>query len=259
MNIKTLVLMSILLFLLFCIIPSSAISTLTIGNKEFSTVGENATIDFYLDVVPDGLVGGKYLVHIDNDSVASISDVKLPPWALLKANSSNLQNDVWLKVFAQPSVIKGTKNVYLGSVIVTAHEKGSTPITIQLSDSTDIHNLKYWFDDVNGNVINMKVVPGVITVQGTNSIPSSSTGSPSGTVITSSLNSTKVSSINSTTVPSSSLTNVPSTSSPKVPSTSSRTVIPSTQAKSSLSLPLILVGGILGALFYSKRTKRNDR
>lgn len=259
MNIKTLVLMSILMIMLFGIIPSSAISNLTIGSKEFSAAGESATIDFYLDSVPDGLVGGKYLVHIDNDSIASISDVKFPPWALLKANSSNLQNDVWIKVFAQPSIVNGTKNVYLGSVVVTALKPGSTPITIQFSDPTDIHNLKYWFDDVNGNIITIKVIPGIITVKGTNSRSSSTTGNLSGSITPSPLSSTIVPSTSSTKVITTSSTIVPSTSSIKVSSTSSTSVIPSTQQKSSIPLPFILVGGVLGALLYSKRMKRIEK
>jgi hypothetical protein len=256
---RTVVLLSFLMFMLFGIIPSSAISTLAIDNKEFSAAGESATIDFYLDSVPDGLVGGKYLVHIDNDSIASITDVKFPPWALLKANSSNLQNDVWIKVFAQPSIVNGTKNVYLGSVIITALKPGSTPITIQLSDPADIHSLKYWFENVNGNIITIKVIPGTITVKGTYSLSSSTTGNLSKSITSSPLSSTTVPSTSSTKVITTSSTIVPTTRSIKVSTTSSTTVIPSTQQKSSIPLPFILVGGVLGALLYSKRMKRIEK
>jgi hypothetical protein len=241
--------------MIFGIIPSSAVSTLSIGNKEFSTVGENATIDFYLDVVPDGLVGGIYLVHLEDDSIASISDVKFPPWVLLKANSSNLQNDVWLKVFAQPPILNGTTNVYLGSVTVTAHKKGSTPITIQLSDPTDIRNLKYWFEDMKGNIINIKVIPGMITVKGTNT-DSVSTTAPSSGLITENPSVSRTLPLSPTVISTRSTIVPPAGSTPFSPSVPT-TVLPSTPEKTGLSLPLILIGGILGAVCYFRRSKKN--
>ena len=166
---RTFVAISILLLMVLGIAPVSAVSNLTVGNKEFSSVGENATIDFYLDAVPDGLVGGKYLVHITDERVASITGVKFPPWALLKASSTNLRNDVWLKILAQPAISKGTSEVYLGSVVVTAKKTGSTPVTVQLSDPTDIPKLHYRFEDIGGKIISINVIPGVITVPATKS------------------------------------------------------------------------------------------
>jgi len=210
-----------------------------------------------VDVVPDGLVGGIYLVHMEDDSIASISDVKFPPWVLLKANSSNLQNDVWLKVFAQPPILNGTTNVYLGSVTVTAHKKGSTPITIQLSDPTDIRNLKYWFEDVKGNIINIKVIPGMITVKGTNTASVSTTAPSSGSITaTPSVSRTLPLSGSPTVISTRPIIVPPSGSTPFLPSVPT-TVLPSTPEKSGLSLPIILIGGILGAVCYFRRTKKN--
>jgi hypothetical protein len=245
--------MSILMLMLFGIIPSSAISTLSMGNTEFSAVGESAMIDFYLDVVPDGLVGGNYLVHIENDSIASISEIKFPPWVLLKANSPNLRNDVWLKVLAQPPIMNGTTNVYLGSVKVTAHKIGSTAITIQLSDPTDIRNLKYWFEDVNGNVISIKVIPGMITVKENESTSDSTTALLTGSKTLPPSVSTTVPRSGSITVPST----VSSSDSTTNPPAVSTTVPHSTPEKSSIPLLVIFIGGILGALLYFQRWRKD--
>ena len=257
MNMRTLFFMSTLMLMIFAIIPASAFSTLSIGNKKLSAVGESATIDFYLDVVPEGLVGGKYLIHIENDSIANISDVKFPPWVLLKANSSNLSNDVWLKVFAQPSIVNGTTNVYLGSVKVTAKKIGNTPITIRLSDPTDIRNLNYWFEDANGNVMDIKVIPGMITVGGTNSDTGLTPVPSSETITLVSSVSTTVPSSGSTTYPPTVLTTVPPSGSTTFSPSGSTSVHPTTPEKSSLPLFVILIGGILGALCYLKRSKRD--
>jgi hypothetical protein len=256
MNMRTLFVMSILMLMIFGILPVSAASNLVVESKEFTTVGENATFDFYLDTVPDGLVGAIYLIHIDDDSVARITDVKFPPWVLLKANSPNLNNDVWIKLLAQPAIPKGSSNVYVGSVIVTSQKKGSTPITVQLSQPTDLHNLKYWFEDINGNVINVTVIPGKISVQGSGSSVSSTVVPTSG--------STTVSPSVVKTLPPTSSGIPPSVSpliSPEISRTSSVlstvTALPSVPAKSPVSLPVIIIGGILGVLLYIRSTRKN--
>jgi hypothetical protein len=257
MEMRTLLVMSILFLMIVGILPASGASNLMVGSKDFTAAGEIATIDLYLDTAPDGLVGGIYLIHLQDDSVARITDIKFPPWVLLNANSSNMNNDVWLKILAQPAIPKGSSNVYLGSVVVTAQKAGNTPITVQLSNPADVRNLKYWLEDVNGNVINVMVIPGMITVRGSGSEVSSTIASPSG--------STTVPLPGITTVKTSgSITSSPSGLPPGLPANSttpsgalSMTSLPSTPGKSPVSLPIIFMGGVLGALLYIRTMRKN--
>lgn len=74
-------LISVLVVLLFLTVGvSAAATTVTVGSKTFTAVGETGNLDIYIDDLPNGLSGFNCTVTISDPNVATIAGITKPSW-----------------------------------------------------------------------------------------------------------------------------------------------------------------------------------
>jgi hypothetical protein len=128
---------ALLLASLFLLISGAAADTVQVQNVQINTIGTTTPVAITLDTASAGIAGFDINITLSNPSVASITDVTFPPWAILNESSSLSASSVRLRMVDlynqnQPS----STNVPFGSVTLKGKATGSTDVVITIKEIT---------------------------------------------------------------------------------------------------------------------------
>ena len=100
--------------------------------KDTIFVNESIKIKIMLSHAPNGLSGYKIFISISNSSIARISKLIPPRWAVLQLNGSISENTVWIGVAdLNDRIIPGSENITLASIILEGISEGSVEIKVK--------------------------------------------------------------------------------------------------------------------------------
>jgi len=144
-------------------------AVISIGNGEITGSGGSTSLNLMLDAAPTGLTGYSINVTIGDPSIARITNVSFPEWALLTDVTPSLPGSAFrLKATDLNSQVQeGATNITLATLLVQGLQEGETPVILTL-------NL---MNDENDNVIRPSLLPGMLSVHGQGVSPSAP-GSP---------------------------------------------------------------------------------
>jgi len=144
-------------------------AVISIGNGEITGSGGSTSLNLMLDAAPTGLTGYSINVTIGDPSIARITNVSFPEWALLTDVTPSLPGSAFrLKATDLNSQVQeGATNITLATLLIQGLGEGETPVILTL-------NL---MNDENDNVIHPSLPPGMLSVYGQGISPSAP-GSP---------------------------------------------------------------------------------
>ena len=144
-------------------------AVISIGNGEITGSGGSTSLNLMLDAAPTGLTGYSINVTIGDPSIAHITNVSFPEWALLTDVTPSLPGSAFrLKATDLNSQVQeGATNITLATLLIQGLGEGETPVILTL-------NL---MNDENDNVIHPSLPPGMLSVYGQGISPSAP-GSP---------------------------------------------------------------------------------
>ena len=123
--------------------------------KSIVSVGSVAEINLTLDKAQDGLSGYNISISLSNTSVAEVTSVNFPAWAIMHSNSTLPADSFWIKAADINDKVKsGATDVNLGTLMLRGDNKGTSNILITVTK----------MDDDNGYPINPNTIPGVVEV-----------------------------------------------------------------------------------------------
>ena len=104
-------------------------TTLTVGSATLPAAGATTSIVISGDSFPSGLRGYLMNATFTDPSIAEVTGITFPAWALLKANSTVPSTDFMLTA-ATYSVPPGSSAVTLATLNVRGKSAGSTSLTL---------------------------------------------------------------------------------------------------------------------------------
>ena len=130
---------SILTLVSFAMLVSAAsASVLTLESGQVTSIGSTAAVNMTLDTASAGLSGYSINITVDDPSVATITSVSFPVWAVLSDVSTLPSSSCQIKaVDLGEKVQSGASNIALASITFQGLKAGSTPVTITLNKMND--------------------------------------------------------------------------------------------------------------------------
>ena len=127
----------VLLILLFLFIAGAAADTIQVQNVRINTVGDTTPVEIILDTSTNGVAGYDISITLSDPSVASITEVTFPSWAMLNESSSLPASSVRLRmVDLDNKIIPGSTEISFGSIILQGDAIGSTDVEITIKEIT---------------------------------------------------------------------------------------------------------------------------
>jgi hypothetical protein len=145
-----------ILFILLCLLlvgvaGAQTISSSTVSIYKTGTVADAITLDY----APTGLSGYNVTLTVANSSVATITGVSFPSWAVVNTYTSLPSSSVTMLALDTGNVVTpGMTNIPLATVNIQGVENGTTTLNIVVNE----------FDDDNGAIISTSTSAGTITV-----------------------------------------------------------------------------------------------
>ena len=128
---------ALLLASLFLLITGAAADTIQVQNVHVNTIGATTPVVITLDTASEGVAGYDVTISLSNHSVASITSVSFPSWALLNESSPLPESSVRLRmVDLYKQVQAGATNVPFGSVTLRGDATGSTDVLVTIKEIT---------------------------------------------------------------------------------------------------------------------------
>jgi uncharacterized repeat protein (TIGR01451 family) len=168
-------LLGLSLFAICLIVSAAAASVVSIENGQVNTIGGTASLNLTLDSAPAGLSGYDITITLVDPSIAEISNVSFPGWAILKDNSTVPASSIHLTAVDLSEIVQpGATNIPLATIGFKGLKQGFTPVQIAVNA----------MDDDSGNMVSPGILPGTFSV----SVPQprgniSVTSAPSGAAI----------------------------------------------------------------------------
>ena len=152
----------LLLVSLFLLVAGAAADTVQVQNVQINTIGATTPVAITLDIASAGVAGYDINVSLSNPSVASITDVSFPSWAILNESSSLPASSVRLRmVDLYEQVEAGSTDVSFGSITLRGDATGSTDVVITIKEITSD----------TGDSLTPVLQPGTFTVDSASSEP----------------------------------------------------------------------------------------
>jgi PKD repeat protein len=154
---------------------SAAASIVSIENVQVNSVGETASTNLTLDSVPAGLAGYNISVSIADPSIATITGLTFPQWAILnKTRTFPSSLATFAAVDLTDQIQPQSTQVPLGNLTFQGLKKGSTAVQIIVNR----------MDDDSGNPVSPSVRSGTFVVNSLQLLGNISvTSSPPGATI----------------------------------------------------------------------------
>jgi len=153
---------ALLLVLLILLCTGVVADTIQVQNVQVHAIGEITPVTITLDTASEGVAGYDITISLSNPSVASITDVSFPPWAILNESSSLPDTSVRLRmVDLYNQVDPGSTNVPFGSLTLRGEATGSTDVVISIKEITS---------DA-GDSLTPVILSGTFTVDSANLVP----------------------------------------------------------------------------------------
>jgi hypothetical protein len=134
---KTGLTISLLLVSLFLLVAGAAADTIHVQNVQVNTIGTSVPVTIFLDSSPSGVAGYDITVSLSNPSVATITAVSFPSWAILNENTTLPASSVRLRtVDLEESVQDGATNVPFGTITLRGDAEGSTDVLVTIKNIT---------------------------------------------------------------------------------------------------------------------------
>jgi PKD repeat protein len=95
------------------------------------TPGQSVTYNLTMNNLPQGLAGFNVSITLTNPGIGEITGVSLPPWAVLKRNSTPPVDVLWIEgVDLQNAIRPGATDVTLAQITVRGDQTGITPLKL---------------------------------------------------------------------------------------------------------------------------------
>jgi len=126
----------ILPFLLINVIGNNK-PVVSIENAEIRGIGKEIPVNISLNSVPNGFSGYNITISLSN-SIANITEVHFPDWAILNATSSLPSSSVWIKAVDLGDEIKaGDTNITLATIVLQSHSVGKSFLNLSVNKLDD--------------------------------------------------------------------------------------------------------------------------
>ena len=127
----------LLLVTLLLLVAGAAADTVQVQNIQVNKIGATSPVTITLDTASAGVAGYDINVTLNNPSVATITAVSYPPWAILNESTPLPASSVRLRmVDLYKQIQPGSKNVPFGSITVRGNAVGSTDVVITIKEIT---------------------------------------------------------------------------------------------------------------------------
>ena len=128
---------SLLLVLLFLLVAGAVADTIQVQNVQINSIGETIPVEIILDTATNGFAGYDISISLSDPSVASITEVTFPSWALLNESSPLPASSVRMRmVDLDNQTIPGSTDVSFGSITLQGDAIGSTDVEITIKEIT---------------------------------------------------------------------------------------------------------------------------
>ncbi|MEN6341150.1 MAG: hypothetical protein ABFC89_01185 [Methanospirillum sp.] len=128
------------------------------GSTRLASAGGNATVPIVLASAPDGISGYNITVALGDPSIAEITAVAFPDWAVMKSSSALPAGRVVIQaVDMSRQVPAGATNVTLANLTVKGLTAGTTTITVTPDRVLGVQNR-------GGDLYAVTAIPGTLTV-----------------------------------------------------------------------------------------------
>jgi parallel beta-helix repeat protein len=135
--------------------PQSSIKLAFVPEIVSPIIGNTKTMSLALSEVPTGLSGANVTISLQNTSIATITGITFPGWALVNQQSALPADTVTIKVLdLSKQVEDGATNVTLVTFTVSGDAVGSSQVLVNVNT----------MDDDDGTMIVPSVTPGLIRV-----------------------------------------------------------------------------------------------
>jgi len=132
--------------------------SIAVGSARLASVGGTETVPIVLASAPDGISGYNITVALGDPSIAEITAVAFPDWAVMKSSSALPAGRVAIQaVDISQQVPAGATNVTLANLTVKGLTAGTTTITVTPDRVLGVQNR-------GGDLYAVRVTPGAITV-----------------------------------------------------------------------------------------------
>jgi len=135
--------------------PQSSIKLAFVPETVSPIIGGTKTMSLVLSEVPTGLSGANVTVSLQNTSIATITGITFPSWALVNQQSALPADTVTIKALdLSKQVEDGATNVTIATFTIRGDAVGSSQVLVTVNA----------MDDDDGTVIVPSVTPGLIRV-----------------------------------------------------------------------------------------------
>ena len=123
--------------MLYLLLVSAAADTIQVQSVQVNNIGDKTPVTITLDTASAGVSGYDINITLTNPSVASITAVTYPSWAILNESSALPASSVRLRmVDLYKQIQPGATNVPFGSVTIRGDATGSTDVVITIKEIT---------------------------------------------------------------------------------------------------------------------------
>jgi hypothetical protein len=134
---KTITHIALLLVLLFLFTSGATADTIQVQNVRVNSIGATVPVEIVLDTSTAGIAGYDIMVSLSDPSVATITDVSFPYWAILNASTSLPASSVQLRtVDLYEQVNSGSRIISFGTVTLQGTMIGSTDVVVTIKNIT---------------------------------------------------------------------------------------------------------------------------
>jgi PKD repeat protein len=128
---------TILLVSLFLLIAGVTADTIQVQNVQVNTIGDTMPVSIVLDMTPSGIAGYDINVSLSNSTVATITAVTFPSWAILNESTPLPASSLRLRmVDLYEQVNSSDTDVPFGTITLQGNAVGSTDVIITIKNIT---------------------------------------------------------------------------------------------------------------------------
>ena len=126
---------ALLLVSLFLLTTSVAADTIKVQNVKVNTIGTTMPVTIVLDTSSAGIAGYDITISLSNASVATITNVSFPSWAILNKSTTLSESSIRLRtVDLYEEVQTGATDVPFGTITLRGDATGSTDVIITIKE-----------------------------------------------------------------------------------------------------------------------------
>lgn len=141
MNIRSLkrtVLFTIILLLLSLAVTPAMATVISLQNGQVNTIGGIAALNLTMDNAPSGFSGYTINLSMSDPSVATITSVSFPAWAIMKSNTTLPGTSCKIKAIDLTNqVTPGATSIPFGTVSVKGLKAGTSRIIVKVTKLED--------------------------------------------------------------------------------------------------------------------------